>query len=115
MPKKKEDEVTATLMHDGKTAPFPSKEAEDLMVTMIRKLIPGGVLTAFDLHGISQELRRLVILNAHRIPSFRQIADKLGAIETLIVEGVGKADDKLQEKLPLDPPETVDKELRGES
>lgn len=112
---KKKDDVEATIKYDGKSAILGSEEGNALMVEMVRKLIGvGGIMTPAKLLFIAQELRILVINNAHRIPSFRQIADKLGSIETLIVESVGKAEDKLQEKLPLDPPEKVDRELAKE-
>lgn len=92
----------------------PEKETPISGGEKIRKIIGvGGVLTPANLLSITQELRTLTINNSHRIPGFRPIADKLGSIETLIIDTVGKDHDKnmRQEKLPLDKPEKVDKEL----
>lgn len=112
MAKKNKDEVEATIKYDGKSASLGSDEGNALMSEMVHKMIGvGGVMNPAKLLTIAQELRTLVINNSYRIPAFRQIADKLGSIETLIIESVGKYEDKKQEKLPLDKPEKVDGEL----
>jgi len=71
----------------------------------------GDVLTAANLRDATSELRRLVLKNAHRLPKARQLADKLGSIESIIVEDLAKPVDDGQEALPLDKPEPVEAEL----
>lgn len=73
--------------------------------------VTGDVLTASTLLDAASELRRLVLKNAHRLPKARQLADKLGSIESIIVEDQAKPVDDGQEALPLDKPEPVEAEL----
>lgn len=75
----------------------------------------GDILTAANLRDTTSELRRLVLKNAHRLPKARQLADKLGSIESIIVEDLAKPVDDGQEALPLDKPEPVEAELGYEN
>lgn len=67
----------------------------------------GDVLTQANLMVLIIETRRLVIKNANRITKFRPIADKLGSIETILIECLGVPENPNQEKLEL----TVDRGL----
>ena len=69
------------------------------------------VINPRDVLDAAQEFRTAVLRNAHRIPKARQIADKLGNIETIIIEAETKEEDDLQERLPIDRPEPVEAEL----
>jgi len=71
----------------------------------------GHVLTSLNLLDALRELRELVMDNAHRIPKARQIANALGASETILVEDLATAEDPKQERLPLDKSEPVEAEL----
>lgn len=79
--------------------------------TLTQAIATGDVLTTGNLLAAVQELRRLTIHNAHRIPKFRQIANALGGIETYIIEDQVRPDDERQGALPLDKPEPVEAEL----
>ncbi len=78
-----------------------------------RTIASGRVLTPVNLLDTVREVRTLVMDNAHRIPKARQIANYLGACETIMVEDLAKPEDTSQEKLPLDQPESVETELGG--
>jgi len=105
MPKKKE-EVSAEISYRGRTAILGSSEGDALIEDMIRHGLglsgKVGILTPAKLLSMTQMLRTLVIGNAHRIPKFRPIADRLGSIETILIDGAVEVEDKQQEKLPLD-------------
>lgn len=109
MPKKEKTE--ATIIYKGKEAQLGSVEGNTLIEEMVKNSlgISGkvGILTPASLLSITQMLRTLVIGNAHRIPKFKPIADRLGSIETLLIDGAVEAEDKQQEKLSLDKPDKV--------
>ncbi len=71
----------------------------------------GGVLTENNLMLAASELRLLVLRNAGRIRKSHGIADKLGAVESLLIELMSMPEDDSQGKLGLDDPEDVDEEL----
>jgi len=105
-----------TVLHGGKEAPLESPESEAIIAEVVQNALgkagEAGILTPANLLTVTQKLRNLVIVNAHRIPKFKAIADRLGSIETLLIEGSVEVEDKKQEKLPLDKPEKVDRELK---
>lgn len=114
--RKKKSNVQTMIKYRGQEAPLDSKEGETLMTEMVQHALgaagEAGILTPANLLTVTQKLRNLVIVNAHRIPKFKAIADRLGSIETLLIEGSVEVEDKKQEKLPLDKPEKVDRELK---
>jgi len=108
-------EMETTIIYKGKEAELGTPGGSALIEEMVRNSlgIPGkaGILTLANLLGITQMLRALVIGNAYRIPKFKQIADRLGSIETILIDEAADIEDKKQEKLPLGKPEKVEKEL----
>lgn len=115
MPRRKKSSTQTTLAYQGKEAPLESPEGKALMTEMVQNTLGKagevGILTPANLLMVTRQLRGLVINNAHRIPSFRPIADGLGKIETLLIDGMVETEDKKQEKLPFDKPKKVDREL----
>ena len=113
----KKEEMVAEITYNGKSAVLGTPEANALVEDMVRHSfgISGkvGILTPPQLLSQVQMLRSLCIANANRIPKFKQVADRLGSIETILIDELGIVEDKKQEKLPLDNPEKVDKELNG--
>lgn len=82
--------------------PKSTKKKKRLSAPSYSETADPTLITPFALLETVRDLRALVISNSTRIPSFRQVADKLGSIETLIVEGSSSPPaDPNQEKLPI--------------
>lgn len=95
-------DATTEGMSTGDSRLAEAYTASQIPAKLRSVIATGGVLTPLNLMATIIEVRTEVLQNANRIPKFRAIADKLGAIETILIEELGVPKDDKQGELSID-------------